>query len=209
LEKTSSDALQTVAFVFNIVIWVGFAVELSFVLAVASNRLRTLRAHWLDAAIAVVSVPVTPAVLQGARLLRLLRLLRFLRLGLLGGRAVVAARTLFSPSALRHVVVLVLVFVVVAGAAVAMVDSENVGSIEDGIWWALKTVGYGDVVPRSTLGRVVAGVVMLVGIGFFALLTAAVAATFVKQDERPEELRAGEISARLERIELALGERTR
>ena len=99
---------------------------------------------------------------------------------------------LFSPSALRYVVVLVLVFVVVAGAAVAMVDSENVGSIEDGIWWALTTVttaGYGDVVPRSTLGRVVAGVVMLVGIGFFALLTAAVAATFVKQDEKPEELR--------------------
>jgi voltage-gated potassium channel Kch len=118
---------------------------------------------------------------------------------------------LFSPSALRYVVVLVLVFVVVAGAAVAMVDSENVGSIEDGIWWALTTVttvGYGDVVPRSTLGRVVAGVVMLVGIGFFALLT-AVAATFVKQDEKPEELRLQleDIVARLERIERSIAER--
>jgi hypothetical protein len=118
---------------------------------------------------------------------------------------------LLSPSALRYVVVLVLVFVVVAGAAVAMVDSENVGSIEDGIWWALTTVttvGYGDVVPRSTLGRVVAGVVMLVGIGFFALLT-AVAATFVKQDEKPEELRLQleDIVARLERIERSIAER--
>jgi hypothetical protein len=119
---------------------------------------------------------------------------------------------LLSPSALRYVVVLVLVFVVVAGAAVAMVDSENVGSIEDGIWWALTTVttvGYGDVVPRSTLGRVVAGVVMLVGIGFFALLTAAVAATFMKQDEKPEELRLQleDIVARLERIERSIAER--
>ena len=38
LEETSSDALQAVAFVLNVVIWVGFAAELAFVLAVASNR---------------------------------------------------------------------------------------------------------------------------------------------------------------------------
>jgi voltage-gated potassium channel len=214
LEETSSDSLQAVAFVLNVVIWVGFAAELAFVLAVASNRLRTLRAHWLDAAIVVVSVPVTPAVLQGTRVLRLLRLLRFVRVGLLGARAVVAARTLFSPSGLRYVVVLVLLFVVVAGSAVARVDSEDVGSIWDGIWWALVTVtrvGYGDVVPKSVAGRIVAAVVMLVGIGFFALLTATVAATFVKQDERPDEMRAElrEIGARLERIERALGERGR
>jgi len=212
LEETSSDALQRVAFVLNVVIWVGFAAEFAFVLAVATSRRRTLRAHWLDAAIVVVSVPVTPTALQSTRALRLLRLLRFVRLGLLGGRAVVAARTLFSPSGLRYVVVLVLLFVVVAGSAVAMVDSEDVGSIWDGIWWALATVttvGYGDVVPRSVVGRIVAAVVMLVGIGFFALLTAAVAATFVKQDERPEELRGQleDIAARLERIEQALGQR--
>ncbi|MCA1678704.1 MAG: hypothetical protein LC777_07030 [Actinobacteria bacterium] len=50
---------------------------------------------------------------------------------------------------------------------------------------------------------------MLVGIGFFALLTAALAATFVKQDEKPEELRAElrEIASRLDRIEKALGGR--
>jgi hypothetical protein len=40
------------------------------------------------------------------------------------------------------------------------------------------------VVPKSAAGRIVAGVVMLVGIGFFAILTAAIAATFVKQNER-------------------------
>jgi voltage-gated potassium channel len=211
LEETSSDALKAVAFVLNVVIWVGFAAELAFVLAVASNRLRTLRAHWLDALIVVVSVPVTPAFLQSARALRLLRLLRFVRLGLLAARAYSVARTLFSPSGLRYVVVLVLLFVVVAGSAVALVDSEDVGSIWDGMWWALATVttvGYGDVVPKSAAGRIVAAVVMLVGIGFFALLTAAVAATFVKQDERPEEVREElrQMKAQLERIERALNE---
>jgi voltage-gated potassium channel len=211
LEETSSDALQSVAFVLNVVIWVGFAAELAFVLAVASNRRRTLRAHWLDAAIVVVSVPITPAFVQSVRALRLLRLLRFARLGLLAARAFRIAQTLFSPSGLRYVVVLVLLFVVVAGSAVSLVDSDDVGSIGDGMWWALATVttvGYGDIVPKSAAGRLVASVVMLMGIGFFALLTAAVAATFVKQDERQDELREElrQMKAQLERIELALGD---
>jgi voltage-gated potassium channel len=208
-DEASSDTLQAVAFVLNVVIWVGFALELAFILTVASERKRTLRAHWLDAAIVVVSVPVVPVFLQSARALRLLRLLRFIRLALLASRAVVAARILFSPSGLRYVLVLVLLFVVAAGSAVALVDSEDVGSIWDGIWWAMTTVttvGYGDVVPRSAVGRSVAAVVMLVGIGVFALLTAAISATFVKQDERPDEIRAElrEIRNQLERIEQAL-----
>jgi voltage-gated potassium channel len=82
----------------------------------------------------------------------------------------------------------------------------------DGIWWAfvtVTTVGYGDVIPQSDVGRVIAIVVMMLGIVFFSLLTAAIAATFVKQDERPDEVRAElrEISTRLERIERVLGER--
>ena len=47
--------------------------------------------------------------------------------------------------------------------------------------------------------------------GDFSILTAAIAATFVRQDEKPEELRAElrEIAERLERIERALGEEER
>ena len=171
-EETSSGALQNVAFFLNIIIWLGFAAELAFILAVARNRRKTLRAHWLDAVIVVVSIPISPAFLQSARTLRLVRLLRFLRLAALSTRALVAARTIFRPSGLRYVVVLVLVFVVVAGSAASLVDSDDVGSIWDGIWWAfvtVTTVGYGDVIPKSDAGRAIAIVVMLLGIVFFSL----------------------------------------
>lgn len=80
----------------------------------------------------------------------------------------------------------------------------------DGVWWAMTTVttvGYGDIVPQTNGGRVIAIVVMVVGIGFIALLTAAAAERFLRseQAERRElegiERRLDEILVRLEAIE--------
>lgn len=214
LEEASDASVRAAALTLNVVIWAGFALELGFVLRVSQHRLRTLRAHWLDAVIVVLSFPVTPALLQGARALRLLRLLRFIRLALFGGRALIAARRLFSPSGFRYVALLVFFLVILGGTALAYLEegTENVDSIEDGLWWAIvtiTTVGYGDGTPQTLPGRLVASIVMLLGIGFVALLTATVAATFVKHDERPDELRdqLNEIVRRLERIENTLTER--
>jgi len=53
---------------------------------------------------------------------------------------------------------------------------------EDGIWWALvtiTTVGYGDIAPLTTLGRLVAGTLMFVGLGLIATVTAIVSAKFI------------------------------
>lgn len=216
LEEASSPGLRDAARVLNAAIWVGFVVELSFVLFVATNRRRTLRAHWLDAVIVVVSVPVLPSALQGARAFRLLRALRFVRLAAAGGRVVVAARRVFKPSSLPIVFVLVGLLVLAAGAAMTWAESSEFGSIEQGIWWALETVttvGYGDIVPHTTYGRLLGAFVMLLGISFFAILTASIAALFVGQEEKPEELRGqieqlhrrlDETTAQLDRIERAL-----
>jgi len=79
------------------------------------------------------------------------------------------------------------------------------------MWWAISTmttVGYGDYAPVTGGGRIIAAGVMLVGIGFVAFLTAAVAQRFVAQIEEPKpeweesvlnDLR--EIKARLAAIE--------
>ena len=56
----------------------------------------------------------------------------------------------------------------------------------DGMWWAvttMTTVGYGDIAPGTTGGRVLAIVVMVLGIGFMAILTANIAAWFVERDK--------------------------
>jgi len=106
-----------------------------------------------------------------------------------------------------------------AGILMTVADRENFPSIGSGLWWAVQTVttvGYGDHVPTSVAGKLVAALVMLVGIGFLTVITAAITSTFVarsRRDQAPasaststeEQLR--QIAGRLERIEAALTDR--
>jgi len=76
-----------------------------------------------------------------------------------------------------------------AGAWLVLLFEENakdsnIHNYPDALWWAIvtvTTVGYGDRYPSTTGGRVVAGVLMLVGIGLIGVLTATVASLFIKE----------------------------
>jgi len=74
------------------------------------------------------------------------------------------------------------------GSAILMTiaDHKNYPSIGSGLWWAVQTVttvGYGDHTPVTVSGRLVAALVMLVGIGFLTVITAAITSTFVSRTE--------------------------
>ena len=63
------------------------------------------------------------------------------------------------------------------------VNAEAFGSIPRAMWWAiatLTTVGYGDVVPVTALGKVFGGIISLIGIGMFALPAAILANGFAQ-----------------------------
>src|SRR5829696_6479627 len=76
------------------------------------------------------------------------------------------------------------------GFLVRLIDPKDFGSVGEGIWWAivtLGTVGYGDVVPTSPWGRVVGSAVILFGVTFLAFLTATVTSLFVSEEQRERE----------------------
>jgi voltage-gated potassium channel len=159
--------------------------------------------HPLDVVIVILTPPVVPPGLQFLRVFRLLRPLRLL--------GALSARTLLSPEGVRDAAVLAAIVVLASGAIFYEAEKaeQRVGSIWDGIWWAfgtVSTVGYGDLIPKTTIGRILAIVLMFVGIGFVALLTAFVADRFIRTSpaaRREARMLANleSIDARLERLE--------
>ena len=76
----------------------------------------------------------------------------------------------------------VLIICIISFGYVFYLAEPQIKTIEDGIWWALvtiTTVGYGDIAPLTTLGRLVAGALMFVGLGLIATVTAIVSAKFI------------------------------
>ena len=66
---------------------------------------------------------------------------------------------------------------------------DKFGSIPAAAWWALSTlttVGYGDIVPVTPLGKVFGSIVMLLGLGMFALPIAILSAGFSQESARHE-----------------------
>ena len=100
-----------------------------------------------------------------------------------------------------------------AGAVIArLTDHKDFDSFGDALWWALQTVttvGYGDVVPSSGTGRIIGAFVMISGIAFLTVITAAVTAALIdaarNRRDAPEREQLAElmrdVSARLVTIE--------
>ena len=92
---------------------------------------------------------------------------------------------------------------VVGGVLVRVTDPATFASIWSGLWWAVQTattVGYGDVVPQSAAGRAVAAVVMLGGIGFITVSTAAIASAFVEAARRRRPATADPVAAEVREL---------
>jgi voltage-gated potassium channel len=95
-----------------------------------------------------------------------------------------------------------------AGSLARLTDPDDFHSYGDAVWWALvtlTTVGYGDIVPKTTWGRVIGGFVMLLGITFISFLTATVTSLFISSEDNERESRTlareQEYRSALKRIE--------
>ena len=152
----------------DIFIWAIFAIDLIIKVVLAPHRLAYLRRHWLEVLIVVIPF---------------FRPLRLLRIFVFGSRAWVGARRLVN---VDFLLVYGIGLVIVAATVVASVEGGENASIQsfpDALWWAvvtITTVGYGDMVPVTAVGRGVAFILMLGGIAFFSGITANMASFLVR-----------------------------
>lgn len=108
-------------------------------------------------------------------------------------RRVVATRRIFPV-----LLVATLLLAVLAGFTATLVDPDDFPTFGVGVWWAivtLATVGYGDVVPTNTWGRVVGSATIIVGVTFLSFLTAIVTSLFISIEEEERAVEERELRA--------------
>ena len=131
------------------------------------------------------------------RSLRLIRVLRLLKLthyfkGFNIFISVIAKELKSITAAMMVMVFLIIIAASLMHAVEGDIQPETFGSILHSLWWSvvtMTTVGYGDVVPITALGKIIATIIMLIGVGLVALPAGMLAARFGEElRERKENL---------------------
>lgn len=176
-----SEIKKILTFIDNI-ICVVFLYDFIVRFRNSENKLKFMKWGWIDL---IASIP-TLDFMRAGRLLRLIRLIRILR-AFRSTKHIIhhvfknkIQGTLTSVSLIA---VLMLLFSSIAILQFETAPNSNIKTAEDAIWWSyvtITTVGYGDKYPVTTEGRIIAAILMTVGVGLFGTFTAFVSSWFVK-----------------------------
>ena len=176
----------------NVVVFVAFAVDYIVELTLAGDRRAYVRREWTSLLIAIsqgIALLHALQIFGAIRAIRAIRPVVFVwRLLAIGVAESKEVRATFRDRAVT-VAVSISGFVWLT-AAVAFTIVEDVGhgrrvdSFGDALWWSastISTVGYGDVYPVTTVGRIIAVLTMIVGVSTFGVITAKLASWLVRR----------------------------
>jgi len=155
----------------------------------APSKLVFMKWGWIDL---VSSIPAYD-FLRWGRMVRVIRIIRILR-AFRSSRHLVAFLYLRRTRNLALTVVLTaFVLVIFSSIAVLVFEDEKESNIRtpfDAVWWAVSTmttVGYGDKVPVTMEGKIVAMILMVTGVALFGVLTGLFARLFVQPELKKED----------------------
>jgi voltage-gated potassium channel len=154
----------------------------------ADNKLKFMQWGWIDL---ISSIP-TLDFMRAGRMLRLIRLLRILRAFRSTKHLVQHIFRRRTQGALTAAAVIAVLMIIFSSIAILQFEDDpnsNIKTAEDAIWWAyvtITTVGYGDKFPVTTEGRIIAALLMTVGVGLFGTFTAYLASWFVGETKKEE-----------------------
>ena len=156
-------------------------------------------------AMAVLPIPIALLVGVPTETAWLLASLWLLKLtALVPGLSLLGRVISLESRALASVLVIFLIVLLLAAVALHVIEGavqpEQFGSLPHSLWWAvttLTTTGYGDAVPQTFLGRLIAGIVMICGLGVFGLLTGILATGFSAEHRRRDFIRTWDLVTRV------------
>lgn len=186
LEVTGKISERT-SDIANFVLWLFFLVETLVLVKLVNDKRRYLKENWLN-----LFIIISGSLMLISNYELIVSLLRTCRIMLAVGLLIPwfnLIRQFLTDSRLSTTIAVAFIILTLSGIFIATID-PGVHSIEEGIWWAwvtISTVGYGDVVPESTIGRIFSVILILFGLGLFSVITANFAALLMQ--EKVEDVR--------------------
>ena len=183
----------------NWVIWLFFVIESAIFLMLVDDKSRYLKQNWMNWVVIIVGIPLLFNVWfdfyrYAKPVLAIILLTPWM--GLL--------KRSLTDNKLSTTLISVVVVVILAGVLISGMDPA-IHNPWQGIWWAwvtMSTVGYGDYAPVSIAGRIVGAAIILLGLCFFAILTANFSSMFLKREVSKGRFKEGkDIKKVLDRIE--------
>lgn len=155
----------------------------------ADSKLAFMKWGWIDL---IASIPILDFMRAG-RLLRVIRIIRLIRAFRSTRHIVQHVFKNKIQGTLTSVAIIAALMLLLSSVAILQFETDpnsNIKTAEDAIWWSyvtITTVGYGDKYPVTTEGRVIAAILMTVGVGLFGTFTAFVSSWFVKGNQQTSE----------------------
>ncbi len=165
------------------IILIIFVIDYFCRLLISKNKKKFIKENILDL-IAIIPFNSAFRIFRVAKLTKTLKFVKIFKIIKLSKVLIYIMRLLkkvkkfFNTNGFKYMVLITTTFILIGGLLIHY--AENM-SFQDGIWWAFvtaTTVGYGDISPDTALGRSIATVLMLVGIGLIGSLTSTITSYF-------------------------------
>lgn len=192
---------------FDSLVCLIFLIDFALHFKRAENKLAFMRWGWIDL---LASIPAVD-ILRWGRLLRVVRILRLFR-AFRSARDIARFLIQQREKSAVMVTVLMLLFAAFFGAVLILDfeadSSSNIKTAEQALWWSIvtmTTVGYGDFVPVTTAGRILASVMMVLGVCLIGVISGTFAGWFMSSNQNPTAEEYRQLRDDLRQIKQKLG----
>jgi voltage-gated potassium channel len=162
---------------FDTVITVVFIIDYVTRLLLSNDKRIFFTENILDL-IAIIPFNSLFKIFRVFKFLKILKFIKLVRFSAYFARLYKHIQFFFNVTGLKYMVFSSVVCIFTGGILIHFVEGM---SFPDGIWWAfvtVTTVGYGDISPTTLYGRIIASVLMIVGIGLVGSLTSTITTLF-------------------------------
>ena len=139
-------------------------------------------------------------IFRFAKILKLSKLSKLVRLTVLVYKFKNRADKFLRTNNFQYILIITIITVFLGAFSISIAEDKT---FSDSLWWSFvttTTVGYGDISPSTNMGRIIAAILMLVGIGFVGMLTGTIATYFLNYKEKDKSYKKEAIEAIQEKL---------